>query len=133
MSGTHAAHSAPPTKKSSGSGWKIGILVAVLVLVLAALGFLLWQMFGASGGSGTADIAPGIFTQVSAGYSDNGKNVSGNIAVTEGTQRPEDVPAEEDMVLLDISWTGKKALDEPLLITVSDPSFTNGDGLAVHH
>lgn len=138
MSGSHVARSAP--KQKSNSAWKVWVLVGVLIIVLAALAFLLWQMFGAEitgslglgSGGGTADIAPGIFTQVGAA-DQNSRNVAGNIAVTQGSQRPDDVDPEEELLLLDIAWTGKKELNEPLYLTVSDPSFTDGDGLAVHH
>ena len=115
----------------------------VLIIAIAALCFLLWQMFGSTvmdslglgGGSSsaTADIAPGIFTQVGA-ESSTGKNVAGNLAVTQGTQRPDTIPPEDnDVVLLDIAWTGKSEPTEPVYVTVSDPSFPDGDGLAVHH
>ena len=134
----------PPPSSSSSSAWKVWVLVIVLIIAIAALGFLLWQLFGGTvmdslglgGGGGsnaTADIAPGIFTQIGA-ESSSGKNVAGNLAVTQGTQRPESIPPEdENVVLLDIAWTGKNAPAEPVYVTVSDPSFTDGDGLAVHH
>lgn len=122
-----------------GGGWKIAVLVVVLLLVLGAMGYLLWQLFGGqimdmiSGPKNTAaDIAPGITTQVSA-LDSTSSNMSGNLTVTQGEQRPEAVEPEDDVVLLDITWTGKKELTEPLYITVSDPSFSDGDGLAVHH
>lgn len=133
-----APNSQRPRSSSSGSGWKVAVLVIVLLIAIAALAFLLYQLFGGDiagllGGSGSsANIAPGIFTQVNAEYG-SGKNVAGNLTITEGTQRPESIPPEaEDVVLLDIEWTGKKEQTEPVYLTVSDPSFTDGDGLSVH-
>ncbi len=143
MAGSHMAPRAQSTKSrsKSNSSWKVWVLVLVLLIAVAALCFLLWQMFGSTlmsslgigdGGNAQADIAPGIFTQVGAEYS-NGKNAAGNLSVTEGTQRPDTIPPEEDVILLDIAWTGKNEQSEPVYVTVSDPSFTDGDGLAVHH
>ena len=34
--------------------------------------------------------------------------------------------------MLDVSWADGKEPDEPVYVTVSDPSFTDGDGLAVY-
>lgn len=142
MSGSHVAppsHHHTNNNKNSGSGWKVAILVIVLLIAIAALCFLLWQLFGETimgmigGGSNkTANVAPGIFTQVGAEYS-SGKNVAGNLTVDQGTQRPAEIPPEaENVVLLDISWTGTKEQTEPVYLTVSDPSFTDGDGLSVY-
>lgn len=140
MSGSHVA---PPShqknSKSNSGAWKVWVLVLVLLIAIAALCFLLWQLFGEDimgffGGTTeeTANIAPGIFTQVEAEYG-NGKNVAGNLTITEGSQRPPEIPAEaEDVVLLNVAWTGSKEQTEPVYLTVSDPSFTEGDGLAVY-
>ena len=139
MSGNHSAHSAHSSQRtSSGSTGKVALLIVLLVVVVLALGILLAQLLGfdifggLGGGNATANVAPGIFTQVEAEYS-SGKNVAGNLTITQGTQRPEEIPETADVVLLDISWTGKKEMSEPLYITVSDPSFTDGDGLAIYH
>ena len=128
------------SKSSGGSGkWKIVVLVVILLVVIAALGFLLWQLFGDEigaklglGGNDTPTVAEGITTQINAEYG-NGRNMGGSISVTQGTQRPEEIPEAADVVLLDINWTSKKEMTEPLYITVSDPSFPDGDGLAVYH
>ena len=128
-----------PPRRGSGK-WKIWLLVVILLVVVAALGYLVWQVFGGdimdrvngTTADAQADIAPGITTQIDAADG-TGKNLSGNIAVTQGTQRPDVVPPEEDMVLLDINWTGKKDPEGPMYVTVSDPTWPDGDGLAVHH
>ena len=80
-----------------GGGWKTAVLIVLLIVVLAAIGFLVWKLFGAQimglfGGGGkdspppAASVAPGITTQVTAEY-ENGKSVSGNMAISQGTQR----------------------------------------------
>ena len=131
------AHTAPKSKSSSS--WKIWVLIAVLMVVIIALAvvFALTLFRGgqdaqtADDGSG-ASVAPGIFTKVDAKYGD-GRNAAGSISVTEGTKLPDSIPAQtEDVVLLDIAWTGESELTEPVFLTVSDPSFTDGDGLTVH-
>lgn len=150
MSGSHTAHTAsksnPNAKsrsKSSSSAWKIWVLVAALVVAVAVLGFLVYQLVsggflgslggGSSDNGGTANIAPGVFAKVDAKYG-NGQSVAGNITVNPGTQRPDTIPPEaEDVVLLDITWEGESELAEPVYLTVSDSSFTDGDGLAVYH
>ena len=130
----------PKGSRRGGGKWKVAVLVVILLVVVAALGYLVWQLFGGdimdringTTADATADIAPGITTQIGAS-DQTGKNLSGQIAVTEGTQRPDAVSPEEDLVLLDINWTGKKDPEGPMYVTVSDPSWPDGNGLAVHH
>ena len=126
-----------------GGGWKTAVLIVLLIVVLAAIGFLVWKLFGAQimglfgGGKETppaaASIAPGITTQVTAEY-ENGKSVSGNMAISQGTQRlPDDLADSTTAQVLDVTWTDGKAPEEPVYVTVSDPSFPNDEGLAVYN
>lgn len=134
MAGSHVAH-----RTASKSKWKVIVLVVILLVVIAALGILLWQLFGdeiqarlGGGGNEAPAVEPGVVTDVKAEYG-NGRNMGGSISVSQGTLRPADIPEDADVVLLDINWTSKKEMSEPLYITVTDPSFPDGDGLAVHH
>ena len=126
-----------------GGGWKTAVLIVLLIVVLAAIGFLVWKLFGAQimgligGGKETppaaASIAPGITTQVTAEY-ENGKSVSGNMAITQGTQRlPDELAGSTTAQVLDVTWADGKEPEEPVYVTVSDPSFPNDEGLAVYN
>lgn len=133
MAGSHAA---PPRKSSR---WKIWVLVAILLIVIAALGAMVYlaltgtvDLQGLVGSDTKAEIPDGVFTQVAV-QDDRDRNVSGQITVLEGLMRPDTVDPNEELVLLDISWDSGKQANYPLKITVSDPSFPDGDGLAVHH
>lgn len=127
----------------SGKGKTI-LLVALLIIVVGAIIFLLLKLFGPilqdkfgrqGGGQNNppaAEVGDGITTQVTAEY-ENGKSLSKNMTVTEGTERPEELADSEDAILLDVQWTGGKAPAEPIYITVSDPSFPDDEGLAVYN
>ena len=127
-----------------GGGWKTAVLIVLLIVVLAAIGFLVWKLFGAQimglfGGGGkdspppAASVAPGITTQVTAEY-ENGKSVSGNMAISQGTQRlPDELAGSTTAQVLDVTWADGKEPEEPVYVTVSDPSFPNDEGLAVYN
>ena len=125
-----------------GGKWKTVLLVVLLVVVLAAIGFLLWRLFGSQimglfgGGKEpapvAAEVAPGITAQFTA-ESENGKNLSGSMTITESTKRlPEDLADTDDAKVVDVTWTDNKAPEEPVYVTVSDPSFPDDEGLAVY-
>ena len=126
-----------------GGKWKTVLLVILLVVVLAAIAFLVWRLFGAQimglfdrGGKEAppvaAEVAPGITTQFTAEY-ENGKSISGDMSITESTKRPPaDLADSGDTTVVDVTWADNKAPEEPVYVTVSDPSFPNDEGLAVY-
>ena len=118
-----------------GSNTKLVILIIVLVLVIIALGFLCVRYVlnggGFDFGRNKAPVSS-LPTQVAA-YDARGRDVTSSVSITEGTARPDDVPEDADVTLLDISWVGKKAANYPFIITVSNDAFPNNDGLSVYH
>ena len=124
MSGHHSARS---------SNAKLVVLVAAIAVVVIALAFLGVRFF-LSENQPSAYIAPEVSADISV-QDANGRNVSSNVAVTAGTIRPDEtmVAADADLMLLDIGWTHKKPMAAPAILTISDSSFPNGDGLAVYH
>lgn len=124
-------HAAP------GSNWKLVVLILVIILVVAGLGFLAYTYFtgGFGGGAPERALTPAasdLPLQVAA-YDSRGRAVSDSVAVTTGTLRPEVADADADLILADIAWVGKKDAHFPLILSVSDSSFTNNDGLSVYH
>ena len=116
-----------------GSNWKLWVLIVALVLVIAVLGVLCFKTFlNGRTGAKPAQTVGTLSTQVAA-QDAGGKDVSDKISVTQGTMRPDGVDADARLTLLDIEWTGKRAADMPLIITVSDKSFPDEDGLSVYH
>lgn len=120
MSGHHA---------SGGSNAKLWILVAVLVVVIAVLAFLFISTL--TGGSSGSTVAAGLTTQVSV-QDANGKNVTDKVSVAGGQRRPDTVEEDAELILIDTAWTGRGTVSAPVIITVTDGSFTNEDGLAVY-
>ncbi len=126
-----------PPEKRRRMPW---LLAVALVLGTAAATFLVLVLWhgrssgtdGQDAGSAVVDVAPGIFTEVTAETAD-GTNVTGSLTITQGTQRPEEIPETSEVVLLDISWTDEEGMSEPLYITVSDPRFPDDSGVAVYH
>lgn len=124
MAGHHSAH-------SSGSNWKMWIVIAALALVIVVLGFLcIHFILGEQSPEPAA--ATGISATIAAQDAD-GKNVTDKIAVSLGTMRPDTVAPEAELMLLDISWNAKRDPSMPMILTISDPGFKNDDGLAVYH
>lgn len=126
MSGHHAS--------GGSSNWKLWILVGVLVVVIVALAFLCIHFV--LGGSAPAASAPESTVNISAqiaAQDANGKDVTKNLAITEGTMTPETDDPNAQFMLIDIAWAGKKDPVFPMIVTISDQSFTNDDGLAVYH
>ena len=119
---------------SRGSSWKLWIVIIALALAIIVLGFLCIHFFLGDGGllRSTPTAENNLSTQASA-QDVKGKNVSDKIAVSAGTLRPDTVAADAELTLLDIDWTGKKGANYPLIITVSDESFPDNDGLSVYH
>ncbi len=117
------------------SRWKLWLLVIVLLLVIAVLGFLCYRTFMGGGSSGRASASTatsGISTSVAA-QDASGRDVSSSIAITAGTERPDIADENADLILLDIDWSAKREPKTPLILTVSNPGFTNDDGLSVYH
>ena len=116
-----------------GSNWKLVVLILVLVLVVAILGFLCVHFF-LNNSTPTRTVTAGndLPTQVAV-YDARGKDVTDDISVTAGTLRPDSVDGSAEMTLIDVTWAGKKDLNFPVILTVTDSSFPNNDGLAVYH
>ena len=135
---SYGAHSAEPTRssrspKSSGSGnaFKFVLLGLVLVLIVLVLVLLIARGSRSSGEITNAAASANLTSTVLA-QDYTGKDIGSSLTVTAGTLAPPDVnPA--DAILMDISWTGKKAAEYPIILTVSDPSFVDGNGLIVFH
>lgn len=137
---SYGAHSAEParnsrsrTPKSSGSGNAVKFILLGLVLVLIVLVLvLLFVRGGRSSGEITDAAASANLTSSVLAQDYSGKDIGKDLTITAGTLAPPDVnPA--DAILMDISWTGKKAASYPIILTVSDPSFVDGNGLIVFH
>lgn len=126
MAGQHASGGSP--------NWKLWILVGVLVVVIVALAFLCINFV--LGGGPTSAPAPestlNISTQIAA-QDAGGKDVTKKLSITEGTMTPDIDDPNAQFVLLDIAWAGKKDPAFPMIVTVSDPSFPDDDGLAIYH
>lgn len=110
-------------------------MIIALVLVIAVLGFLCVHFFMGEGGlfRSIASTGESTLSTQTAAQDAKGKDVSNKIAVSAGTLRPDTVAADAELTLLDIDWTGKKEANYPLIITVSDESFPDNDGLSVYH
>ena len=125
-----------------GSNWKLVVLIIVLVLVVAALGFLCVRYFMGDGldfdlmsflpSRSTAVVDETLPTKVAA-QDAKGKDISSKVSVTAGTLRPDTVEPDADVTLMDISWAGRGEANYPLIVTVSDNSFPDNDGLSVYH
>ncbi len=128
-------HSAPPEDNQEDAfvprkrRGKTAICAMVIVLALLAIAVGVFLRMRSRQDGVTAQAVGS--TQVSAAYDD--RNMSGSISVSQGARRPVEIPEAANVVLLDINWTSKKEMTEPLYITVSDPGFPDGDGLAVYH
>jgi hypothetical protein len=125
MSGHHA---------SRGSNWKLWVLVIALVVVVAAVAFLLVNsLLGGIllGGQSSDTTSTGLATQVSV-QDAKGKDVTDKVSIAEGTQRPDSVDADAELVLISTAWAGKRSVNTPVIVTVTDSRFTNEDGLAVY-
>lgn len=135
---SHGAHSAEPTRssrtpKSSGSGNAVKFVLLGLVLVLIVLVLVLLFTRGSrSSGEITDAAASANLTSSVLAQDYSGKDIGKDITITAGTLAPPDVNPS-DAILMDISWTGKKAAEYPIILTVSDPSFVDGNGLIVFH
>lgn len=116
-----------------GSNWKIWVLIAVLVIAVLVLAFLCARYYLPDLlGSTSSEPVTVLSTTVSAQDAD-GKTVTDSLSVTEGSLRPDIAEADADLILLDIGWAGKRDPSLPLIISVSNPAFTDNDGLAVYH
>lgn len=121
-----------------GSSWKLWFIIIALVVVIAILGILCVRYllngdgFDLFGSSSSATVDSSLSTQVAA-QDANGKNVTEKISVTAGTQRPDIADVNAELTLLNIDWAGKKDASFPMILTVSDQTFPNSDGLAVYH
>lgn len=126
MSGHHTS--------GGSSNWKLWILVGVLVVVIIALAFLCIRfMLGDSAPAASAPESSANISAQIAAQDANGKDVTKNLSITEGTMAPETDDPNAQFTLVDISWAGKKDPAFPMIVTISDRSFTNDDGLAVYH
>lgn len=126
MSGHHTS--------GGSSNWKLWILVGVLVVVIIALAFLCihFVLGGGAPAASAPESAANISAQIAA-QDANGKDVTKYLAITEGTMAPETDDPNARFLLVDIGWDGKKDPAFPMIVTISDQSFTNDDGLAVYH
>ncbi len=138
---SYGAHSAEPTRsssrntrspKSSGSGNAVKFILLGLVLVLLVLVLVLLFTRGSRSNEITDAAASANLTSSVLAQDYSGKDIGKDLRITAGTLAPPDVnPA--DAILMDISWVGKKSPSYPIVLTVSDPSFVNGNGLIVFH
>jgi hypothetical protein len=109
-------------------------LVIALVVVVATVAFLLVNsLLGGIllGGQSSDTTSTGLATQVSV-QDAKGKDVTDKVSIAEGTQRPDSVEADAELVLISTAWTGKRSVNTPVIVTVTDNRFTNEDGLAVY-
>ncbi len=113
---------------SRGANWKLWILIIVLVLVIVVLGFLCLRSFLTD----TAEPVNTLPTQVAV-QDATGKDVSDKLSIYSGTLRPDIADDDADLILMEISLTGKAADNGPFIITVSNDAFPDDDGLAVYH
>lgn len=124
-----------------GSNWKLWVLIIILVLAILVLGFLLVQYFmpgllnldlDLGFGTRQTEQVPVLSTSVAA-QDAAGKSVSDSVTLSEGTERPDIAAPDAELLLLNIDWTGKREASFPLILSVQNPNFTDGDGLAVYH
>jgi len=144
-SGSHGAHSARnaglPTRENdmyadkasvSDNTLKFVLLGVVLFLLVAVIVLLFVRGCNPNNGqvmnaAAEANVSSSVLAQDAYG-----KDMGKNLSVSAGTLCPSDVnPA--DAILLDISWDSKNTADYPLILTVSDASFVDGNGLIVFH
>ncbi|MCD8321265.1 MAG: PT domain-containing protein [Oscillospiraceae bacterium] len=117
----------------SHSHLRTWVIVAALAVVIVAVGVMAFMLYtDLRGSSDVAQTADGITATITAQDS-SGNEVASKLTVTESTQRPDTVEEDEELLLLDLTWTGNKDASYPLVITITDSSFTNDDGLAVYH
>jgi hypothetical protein len=108
------------------------LIIALIVVVVAVAMLLISSVLGGSllGGT-TSTVSNGLSTQVSV-QDAKGKDVTDKVSVASSVQRPDTLADDDQVISLTTAWIGKRAVNTPVIITVTDSSFTNDDGLAVY-
>ena len=116
-------------RSGSGSGSMKYILLGLVLLLVVVVLIVLCVRCSRSDGT-VENIAASNMTSTVTFQDSTGEDMGGNIELSAGTSAPDGVdPA--NAVLMNATWVGKKAASYPLIMKVSDPSFTDGDGLIV--
>lgn len=113
---------------SRGSSWKLWLLIILLIVVIAVLGIFVLKSFLDS----TPEQVNNLPTQVKI-QDASGKDVSNHLSLFPGTLRPDIAKPDAELILMEISLTGKAADNGPFILTVSNNDFPDNDGLAVYH
>lgn len=113
----------------SGAGYvKYILLGLVLLLVVAVLVVLCVRCSRADKPADSVTAAN--LTSTIVLQDSYGKDLSKDIEVTAGSLLPEGASVA-DSIALNLAWTGKSTPTYPMIMSITDPAFTDGDGLIV--
>ena len=126
MSNSYRGQSNKNSSSVSNAGF---VLIGVALLMVVVVLVLLCARCAKQNSSGTLNEDYSLSCTISAQDS-TGKDVTESLAITRSTNTPSDVNPD-DAILVNVAWNGKKAASFPLVLTIQDSSYTDGDGLVV--
>lgn len=120
----------PVSNRGNGSGSVKYILLGLILLLIVAILVVLCVRCSRSSSSGVENAAAANMTSTVLMQDSYGKDMSDNIDVTASALLPEGASAT-DSVAMNITWVGKTTPTYPMILSISDPAFADGDGLIV--